>query len=105
MANSPSSANSLMMDLSDLEHSLNDEVSTVKDWLRRVKSDCDKLRRDKTSLGQQLAAKKEGRNADRNQLHVEISLLKANNEDAMTNLMDEIKSRDAKNAEDEACKE
>jgi chromosome segregation ATPase len=53
--NSPSSANSLMM-----EHS--GEGSTVKDWLRRVKSERDRLRRDKTSLQQQLTAERQGRN-------------------------------------------
>ena len=40
----PSSANSLMLDLSALEHSLGDEVSSVKGWMARVRAERDCLR-------------------------------------------------------------
>ena len=45
-----SPSNSIMNDLSDLERSMNDDVTSVKDWLRKVKSERDKLRKEKSNL-------------------------------------------------------
>ena len=73
---SPSSAPSLMMDLSDLETSLNEEVGTVKDWLKKVKAERDRLRKDKAALTEQLRAERQGRA----QLQAAVEELGANKE-------------------------
>ena len=86
------SPSSLMMDLSDLEHSLNDDVSTVKDWLRRVKSERDRLRRDKTSLMQQLTAEQQLRDSDVSRLQAEVALTKAKGEHDRDHLSMEMRS-------------
>ncbi|KAL3789083.1 hypothetical protein ACHAW5_009822 [Stephanodiscus triporus] len=90
-ANSLASPNSLMMDLSDLEHSLNDEVFTVKNWLLRAKSERDKLRRDKTSLMQQLAAEKQMRDSEVSRLQAEVSVAKAKGDHDRDHLWGEIR--------------
>jgi hypothetical protein len=90
-ANSLASPNSLMMDLSDLEHSLNDEVFTVKNWLLRAKSERDKLRRDKTSLMQQLAAEKQMRDSEVSRLQAAVSVAKAKGDHDRDHLWGEIR--------------
>ena len=53
--NSNNNNNSLLLNLFDLEHSLNDETSTLKDLMIKMKSERDQLRHDKSSLKKQLA--------------------------------------------------
>ena len=79
-AASPSSANSLMMDLSDLEHSVNNDVSTVKGWMKKVKSERDRLRREKSTLNQQLTAERMSNNDRVSALQAELLLLKSKSE-------------------------
>ena len=85
-----SPSNSLMMDLSDLETSLNDEVSTVKDWLRKVKTERDTLRKEKLQLVQQLNNEKFLRTEDVSRLqtkldeqHDEVKLITLQGEQAL----------------------
>ena len=85
-----SPSNSLMMDLSDLETSLNDEVSTVKDWLRKVKSERDTLRKEKLELTQQLTNERFLRTEDVSRLqskldeqHDELKLVTLQSEQAL----------------------
>lgn len=85
------SPNSLMMDLSDLEHSLNDEVSTVKDWLRRVKTERDKLRRDKTRMTQELMAERQMRDGEVSRLQAAIAVTMAKADHEKEHLWSEIK--------------
>lgn len=100
-----STTNSLMNDLSDLEHSLNDEVSTVKEWLRKVKTERDRYRREKTSLGQQLVAERQGRNAEVSQLQVELTMLKTKTDAEIENLAEELRGVNARVVEEKAGRE
>jgi len=104
-ANFLASPNSLMMDLSDLEHSLNDDVSTVKDWLRRVKSERDRLRRDKTSLMQQLTAEKQLRDSDVSRLQAAVALTTAKGEHGRDHLLMEMRSLREQIIENDTLKE
>jgi chromosome segregation ATPase len=85
------SRSTLMTDLSDLEHSLTDEVSSVKDWLRRVKSERDKLRRDKTSLMQQLEHERQMRESDVSRLRTEVAVMKAKGDRERDHLWGEVR--------------
>jgi len=99
------SPNSLMMDLSDLEHSLNDEVSTVKDWLRRVKTERDKLRRDKTRMTQELMAERQMRDGEVSRLQAAIAVTMAKADHEKEHLWSEIKCLKDQLGENEAVKQ
>ena len=103
MVASPS--NSIMNDLSDLERSMNDDVSSVKDWLRKVKSERDKLRKEKSNLVFQLTNERHKNEEEVDRLNVlmerEQGICKEQNEmlvDELKKYKEEVKTLSATNS-------
>ncbi|KAL3822589.1 hypothetical protein ACHAXA_011508 [Cyclostephanos tholiformis] len=99
------SRSTLLTDLSDLEHSLTDEASSVKNWLRKVKSERNKLRRDKKMLMQQLAHEKRMREGDVSRLRTEVAVTKAKGDHDRDQLWCEIRCLKEQLLEHDAIKE
>ena len=100
-----SPSNSIMNDLSDLERSMNDDVSSVKDWLRKVKSERDKLRKEKSNLVLQLTSERRKNEEEVNRLNVlmerEQGIYKEQNEmlvDELKKYKEEVKTLSATNS-------
>jgi len=70
-----SPTNSILMDLSDLESSLNDEVDTVKGYLSKVKSERDTYKKQTASLKQELQTALRNRETEHSRFHEEKSSL------------------------------
>ena len=100
-----SPSNSIMNDLSDLERSMNDDVTSVKDWLRKVKSERDKLRKEKSNLVFKLTNERRKNEEEVNRLNVlmerEQGIYKEQNEmlvDELKKYKEEVKTLSATNS-------
>ena len=96
--NTSGNNNSLLLNLTDLENSLNDEASTLKNLMIKIKSERDQLRKDKNSLMKQLVyhqqlikAEETRHENEASRLTVELATVKSQLECEVQSLQRELK--------------